>query len=399
MTEFNPSTLLSFSAAGYYAGVWALSLPFVFLAGLLFYSLTVAKKWKEYDGMSVAGFFKARYGSDFATIIAVMLYLAMAGFSATYIKSLTLIFSPILPSLNHWQLGLIIVAAILLLSLRGGLISIIKLDQISFIFILVFIPYLYFKSQQLASITSISIIEGQQFLAPKFVLSLVLLTMFSYILAPWYGQKIISANSPKTAAVAVAIAAIIISLLYSCGVLAVYSLKKHGVLLVNPDTGFPYLLDHILPIRLKGVSYVLLFAIGATTIAGVWSAMVTLLIGDKYVRTTNSLTKNYTRVLFTAAFCYLIANTLIDNILNKMILANIPIVAASFALLAGFYWPKATKLAAYVSFIIGILWGLSCYLHFGDKGNYTWYWAAIGIPLIFVSGVVTTLIGTKAQEN
>ena len=35
MTEFNPGTLLSFSAAGYYAGLWALCLPCVFLFGLL----------------------------------------------------------------------------------------------------------------------------------------------------------------------------------------------------------------------------------------------------------------------------------------------------------------------------------------------------------------------------
>jgi len=44
MTEFNPSTLIAFSSAGYLVGSWALSLPAAFFVGLMFYSLTVAKK-------------------------------------------------------------------------------------------------------------------------------------------------------------------------------------------------------------------------------------------------------------------------------------------------------------------------------------------------------------------
>lgn len=43
MTEFNASTLLAFTAAGYRAGPMAVALPLVFLVGLSFYTLTVAR--------------------------------------------------------------------------------------------------------------------------------------------------------------------------------------------------------------------------------------------------------------------------------------------------------------------------------------------------------------------
>ena len=64
MTGFNTSTLLSFSSMGYLAGYWALTLPLVFLFGLLFYAISVAKKWKGFNGLSVAHYFAERYGRD-----------------------------------------------------------------------------------------------------------------------------------------------------------------------------------------------------------------------------------------------------------------------------------------------------------------------------------------------
>src|SRR6267154_2903965 len=77
MTEFNSATLISFSSLGYVAGFWALLLPFIFLFGLLFYAGTVAKKWKAFDGLSVAGFFSQRYGQDIGSYASLLLLLAM----------------------------------------------------------------------------------------------------------------------------------------------------------------------------------------------------------------------------------------------------------------------------------------------------------------------------------
>ena len=97
MTEFNTSTLLAFSAAGYRAGPMALALPLVFLVGLLFYTLTVARAWKRFDRLSVAELFAVRYSPALGRLASVLLLASMTGFSATYVKSLALLFSPFVP--------------------------------------------------------------------------------------------------------------------------------------------------------------------------------------------------------------------------------------------------------------------------------------------------------------
>ena len=140
MTEFNSATLISFASLGYAAGLWALTLPFIFLFGLLFYAASVAKKWKAFDGFSVAGFFTQRYGRDVGSCASILLLIAMLGFSAAYIKSLTLLFLPLSPSLNPWVLSLALCLLVLVMTLRGGLLAIIRTDVLSLIFMLLFFP-------------------------------------------------------------------------------------------------------------------------------------------------------------------------------------------------------------------------------------------------------------------
>ena len=331
----------------------------------------------------------------------------MLGFSSTYIKSLTLIFLPIVP-LNTWLLSAILVATVLALTIRGGLKSIIALDVCSFLFILVFFPLLvYFthKLPQSQMVEHLSLTSSQAILPPKFILSLILLTMFSYIIAPWYGQKIVAAESSRTAYIAAIIAALFIFVLYAIGIFVNGILKYKGVTLANIELGFPYLIRYALPSGLQGVAYAVLFFIGASTLAGVWNAMITLVFGSilkvapRKVEDTNITQKNAIDkisnelvMLLVALTAYLIANTLIDNILSKIILLNIPIVALSFALLGGFYWKKASRAGAYASIATGILWGVFCYIHFGDAGLYTWYWSVYGIPMLFIVGIAVSLL-------
>ena len=120
MTELNTSTLLAFSGLGYIVGKRALYLPVMFLVGLLFYALTVAKKWKELDADSVATLFRERYGPFLAKIASLMLILAMLGFTATYVKSMTFVFTPIFPGLSPWALSGLLIGLILIMTLRGG---------------------------------------------------------------------------------------------------------------------------------------------------------------------------------------------------------------------------------------------------------------------------------------
>lgn len=397
MTEFNTATLISFSSLGYLAGYWALTMPFIFLFGLLFYTLSVSKKWKGFNGISVAHFFAKRYGRGLELFVAIVLFFTMLGFSATYVKSLTLLFMPLF-KINAILASLILLIVIILLTIRGGLKSIIKLDIISFCFVLIFFPILLYYSYRLPIVNlpaRLDLQQMQKLLPPRFIISLIIITMFSYILAPWYGQKIVAAKDQKTAYIATAMAAVIIFALYSIGVYTNVILQGKGIILANRELGIPYLIYHALPSHLAGISYVILFFIAASTLTGVWSAMVTLIVGSIFRTRSHNVKRNVYWMFICSILTYIISNTLIDNILNKMILFNVPIVALSFALLGGFYWKKANKFGAYTSIIVGIVWGGFCYLCFGENGLYTWYWSVYGVPLIFITGALSSGLSSK----
>lgn len=407
MTEFNTSTLLGFSAAGYFGGLRALYLPLVFLIGLLFYTFTVAGKWKKLNGMSVAELFTLRYGPAVGKTASLFLMIALVGFSATYVKSMTLIFRDFFPGMDQWGVSFIVVLIILAMTLRGGLVSIIKIDILSFICTLIFIPLLFFYSYQNAEFSwdKLDIIFPKEYtvqaLPFEFILSLILLTMFTYIAAPWYGQKIFSAVSVPVAITAVAISSVLVFLLYAFPVLAVSFLRVKGIEL-NPEAGVPYIIKFLFPKGLKGFAFTVLFAAGATTLSGVWSALTTMFMGDFLnlkSREEKSLLKSVLITLFFAVASWASANALVDKILNKLILANIPIAALSFALLAGFYWDRASRRGAIISIILGILWGSGCFLLIGDGGGYTYYWSVYGIPLIFASGAVFSYILPNTKED
>ena len=385
MTELNTATLLAFSGLGFLVGMRALSLPLIFLIGLIFYALTVAKKWKELDGESVVLLFRLRYGKTLGQMASFSLLLAMFGFTAIYVKSITLIFAPIF-SLNFWVLSGILIALTLLMTLRGGLIAIIRTDVISFIFVLMIFPLLLFFSMKNGKAPT----QTPALLPTRYVISLVILTMFTYILAPWYGQKIFSARSKKVAFASVFVAAFLVFIFYSVAILA--TAYMGGVSLSSPDKAFPHLVS-LMPAGIRGATYALLFMIASTTLAGVWSAMSTMVIADFWKgKRELSYKCPFVITLFIALVSYLLGNTLIDRILDKMILANIPVAALSFALLGGFYWKKTTRIGAYISIIVGMGVGLGSYLTFGEEGMYTWYWAIYGIPLIFISGIVGSVL-------
>jgi Na+/proline symporter len=398
MTEFNSGTLIAFSSLGYLAGNKALVFPGVFLIGLIFYALTVAKKWKEYDGISVAGVFTKTYGPAFGKMASCFLILAMVGFSAAYVKSLTLIFLPLFSNLSPWVVSGMLLAFVLFMTLRTGLPAIIRTDILSAMLTALAFPALVLFALKLpeSPMPSNTIV-----LDVRFVSSLFMLTMFTYILAPWYGQKMFSARSKRVAYLAVIIAAVSVFVLYGLAVMATSIMRQKGVALPQAQLALPHLIHCALPGGVRGVFYALVFLSSATTLTGVWNALSGMLLHDFFAHRQNRqnpLQAALATVLF-ASISYLFANTLVDQVLDNMILANIPIAALSFALLAGFYWNKVSRKGAYASVVMGLLGGGGAYLYFGEQGIYTWYWASVGIPLSFVFGIVVSLKETTRVTN
>ncbi len=398
MTEFNTATLISFSSLGYAFGKSALFMPLVFLIGLLFYTLIASKKWKKFNGISVAHFFAERYGRSLELFVALILFLTMLGFTSAYLKSLTLLFSPLFTIEAKW-ISLLLLITILFLTARGGLKSIIRLDLISFCLVIVSLPILLYFTYKLPDLTIPHVLKPimniNHVLPAKFIISLIFITMFSYILAPWYGQKIVSAKNESIAYTATGCAAIIIFILYEIGIYANIILKSKGVILNDNQLGIPYLIYHALPYQLFIIYYIMIFLIAASTMTGLWSAMVTLMVGSILKFKAHNAKNSFYWMIGCGIMSYIVAITYIDNILNKMILFNIPIVAMSFALLAGFYWKRATLLGAWMSILVGTIWGFGCYVVIGESGIYTWSWAMYGIPLIFISGVIFSFLPSR----
>lgn len=445
MTEFNPTTLLAFSSVGYFAGWWGLGLPFVFLAGLSFYAVAVAKHWKRFDGQSVADIFTQRYGPLLGRTASFALLLAMAGFSATYVRSLVLIFAPLFPQAGELFLSCVVVALVLAMTLRGGLMAVIRTDIVGFLAVCVLIPAIVWsvayggysgpgeffegatadrtgarvlpdmaltKGAAPEASRAISLAAGQQALPPAFLFSLVLLTMFTYILAPWYGQKIFAARSEGVAFASVALSAVLVFLLYGAMTAAVYFARLRGLAVENPETALPVAIEFFAPVGVRGAAFALFLIAGTTTLAGVWNAMTAMLRTDFLQRgpapakaTESSAsgpgaspvsgTNLRGDMLITVGFAglsLLLANIAIDRILDKLILANIPVAALSFALLAAFYWRGASRAGAFASIVVGLVWGVFCYAYFGEAGMYTWYWVVYGLPAIFVAGITFSLI-------
>jgi Na+/proline symporter len=407
MTEFNTSTLLAFSAIGYRAGPMAIGLPLVFLVGLAWYTLTVARPWKRFNRLSVAEFFSERYGPGLGRLASALLLAAMLGFSATYVKSLALIFAPWAQrlGLDPWGTSLILTGLVLVMTISGGLVSVVRTDLLSFLVTLVILPgLLIIALRRHGSYSAL----GAAFPADQlrfdpisqwdhpslpfwFVSSLVVLTCFTYICSPWYGQKIFAARSERVAFLGVAATSVIVFLLYATvlSASAFFRLEQPG--LADDQTVVPRMIDAWLPSPARGIAYGVLFMAAMTTLAGVWSAMVAMLVADFAPERLAGIRAQRLATVALAVLAWLGASLLVDDILDRLILANIPIAALSFALLAGFRWRRASRAGAWASVASGMAWGIGCFLWFGESGGYTWYWAIYGIPLIFAVGVVGSI--------
>jgi SSS family solute:Na+ symporter len=413
MTEFNTSTLLAFSAAGYRAGPMALALPFVFLVGLAFYTVTVARAWKRFNRLSVAELFTVRYSPRLGRLVSVLLLLAMTGFSATYVKSLTMVAQPLLPTVPFGPLSATLTAAVLIVVLPGGLVSVVRSDVVSFLITLVILPVLLVAgavhSAPLGGLAAVFPPDqlvfnpvaqwGHPALPFRFVSTLVVLTCFTYIAAPWYGQKIFAARNERTAFFAVAWAAFLVFALYGVMVLAAAHFRVVSPNLADSQAAVPAMMAAWLPAGIRGVGFAVLFAAALTTLAGVWTAMAAMVAADFGWRGAGHVAQQRWILVAFAAASWLGGTFLVDDILNRLILANIPVAALAFALLAGFHWPRANAAGAWASVVVGVAWGVGCFALVGEAGGYTWPWAIYGIPLIFATGVTVSLMTPADQAR
>jgi SSS family solute:Na+ symporter len=232
----------------------------------------------------------------------------------------------------------------------------------------------------------------------RFVTTLIVLTCFTYIAAPWYGQKIFAARDERTAFAAVAWSSVLVFALYGVAVLAAAHLRVVSPDLPDPQLAVPHMVQRWLPPGVRGVGLAVLFAAALTTLGGVWTAMAAMVAADFGWASAGRVGVQRMVLVGFACASWLGGTFLVDDILNRLILANVPVAALAFALLAGFHWRRATNAGAWASMIVGVIWGVGCFVIVGEAGGYTWPWAIYGIPLVFATGIAVSLL-TKVRSQ
>jgi SSS family solute:Na+ symporter len=305
-----------------------------------------------------------------------------------------------------------VTAAVLVSVLPGGLVSVVRADVASFVLTLAILPALLVigrgESAALGGLAAafppdqLIVNPVRQWSHPSlpfwFVTTLIVLTCFTYIAAPWYGQKIFASRDERTAFRAVAWASVLVFVLYASAVLAAAHFRVVNPALADPQLAVPEMVRTWLPPGVRGLGLALLFGAALTTLAGVWTAMAAMLAVDfAWAKGLEMYEQRFVLAGF-AALSWIGGAFLVDDILDRLILANIPVAALAFALLAGFHWPRATTAGAWASVVVGILWGVGCFLFVGEQGGYTWPWAMYGVPLIFLSGAAVSLAAPASRR-
>ncbi len=396
MTEFNATTFVSHAAAGYSTGLRALVLPGILFICLTFYAITVSKKWKEYNGESIAQFFALRYSKSLGIFSAFCFSFAMMGLTATYIKSFTILAQGLFPQCNPWKISALLVSLVALISIKGGLKAIVRIDICSFIGLLIFLPIMAYYSftYEFHSVhpSSQNWQMPHQILSGEFLAAFILFACLSYLAAPWYGQKVLAAKSPQTSFKAALLAAFFVFLMYGTGVVCSKFLFDKGIILVDSQHALGFILANVLPHGVQGFGLAIIISISVTTIASAWNVMTALIIGNFRQSKLEGVKLDKLLTLFIGVLSFLITNILIDDVFSKMILVSIPLVSFSFSILGGFYWKQANYCGALTSILVGTCSGIATYLHYGDAGNWLYHWMTIGIPLIFITGIIFSYI-------
>lgn len=392
MTEINPMALIAMSALGYSVGYWALGMAVNAFIGPLFASFVTAKKWKCFNGACVSQLFDYYLGRNIGNIVRLILLISLIILSATYIKGIMIFSQVVYPNFPVLISILIILVFCIFSVMKNGLSGIIHMDIIGFFLtsILIFLCFLFsIKNLGIEHLFYKASVEtvGVELLSKKYLFSLLVLQSIMYSVAPWWGQKIFSANNTGTAYQASIISAFLIFIVYAAVIVLSVFLKKYGVLLKNSSMAFPEILVTFFPSKFK-CFYVLAFVyIATTTICGVWCSISGLItLGFLQHPEDGSPKINYIIWIFLGIITYAISVFAIENVLHAAVLAVMQICSIFFSVISIFHFNKASKVSCLMSIFLSIAIGYFSFFYWGEKGEYIWYWAIIGLPVTFIGG-------------
>lgn len=393
MTEINPMALITLSALGYTIGYRALTMALIAFLSPLIAAITTAKKWKSFNSTCVSILFDQYLGYKIGNVVRIILLFSLIILTSTYIKGVIIFSKVIFPNVPVSVPILIVLLFCVFSVMTKGLVGIIRMDVVGFFLTIGFSleclisSYLANFHQALKISIPDIYINPPAILSPRYLTALFFLQLMMYSIAPWWGQKIFSANDSSIAYKSCIYSSFILFIFYSFIIISAIFLRQNGVILRNPELAFPTLLLVFGPATLITFNVIAFFYIATTTICGVWSAILTM-ITSGFLKTSDdaSLSLNYLVWSLLGIITYYIALNNIDNLLHAAVLAVMQMCSIYFSVLAIFYFKRISKLGALVSIFSSIIIGYVSLFYFGEEGDYIWYWIVIGIPVMFLSG-------------
>ena len=312
-------------------------------------------------------------------------------------RSAEVVFAPVLSGwigmpLSPWVTSAVLVALVLVVTLGGGLVAVVASDLAAFALTVVLLPAFawvaWSSTGGTVALTQLmaELPPGEDVMPTQFIVALVLLTTFTYIASPWYGQRMFAAKDERTAFSAVALSSVVVAGLYVAASLIAISVRMALPPLPNAESALPQALITWAPSGLRGLGFAVLLGIVITTMSSIWNTWVAMAVTDFVPITTLKTSRGFMVIL--AMVSWVASNLMPDGILGNMILANIPIAALLFGLMGGLYWRGASKAGAWAATISGFVGAVTCWW---TLPLYEWWWAVGAVPASVVIGVVFSL--------
>lgn len=401
MTELNPTTMLAFSAMGYLAEWRGLLMATIVFFSMLFYAFVVAKKWRSHNMLCVTEYFYFKYDKTIGILAHVILFAAMVILNASYVKATTIFFGSTFVFLSASLVGGLTLLISMLITLRGGLKSVIRLDSYSIVIVTFFLIACYYLTRQMhpESISlqdiTISFDKNQHNLTFKFIYVYILISSLTYVLMPGYSQKVFSAKNEGVAKMAAIFSSLSVFILYGLAIGSAVFLKLAKINLNHSEEALPYIYHNLLPDLIKPLAFISFFLISITTVCGMLSAMATMLasaynkvFSDK--RSGLGIPMTIISALLTFSL-FIIMN---KELITYLVTINTALFSLTFCILAGFYWKGVNLYGAYASIIVGLAWCIASHVIATNSFLVVQY-MLIGVPCIFLTGILFSILQNK----
>lgn len=406
MTEFNTASLIGLASQGYSGGVMGLWFSITFIASLGIYTIFFARKWKRYNGISLVEMFEERYGKSLGNLAAIMMSLAMIGLTAVYLTSASKVFGAAF-GWSYLATILIVTITVLILTLTGGLVSVVYTDMAAFLITIIGIPVIFITANiksgglsQLSTVYDPSLLTivpqvNNPVLPASSIFGFMVLSVSMYQMAPWYAQRMFSAKDEKTAFKAMAWTTIGVVVLYAMNILTAALAKTAWPNLEDPDMGLIYAILNWTPTVIKGLMLAVVYSVAQSTMSSIWNTNASIITQTMYrgwidknasEEKVFKISKVVTVVL--AFITIIISYFFVTYVLRALVFADVFLMVLIFSTVAAFYWWNAGRWAAMLSTIAGLVSG--AIFTFNGIGEFVMVlWT---VPIMFAVGIIVGLI-------